>query len=141
MTLHLASDHAGFDLKQRLWSELSQRYKAIDHGPSDSNSVDYPDFANQVCKSLTADDFGILICGSGQGMAMRANKFANIRAALCWTVEQAQLARAHNNANVLCLASRLVPSAVNFEITRVFLETPFDGGRHEIRVQKICSPV
>src|SRR4051812_32993090 len=103
----IASDHAGFKLKSYIISQLeilSDRFQFIDLGPSDEQSVDYPDYATKLCRALLEGkaDLGILICGSGQGMAMRANRFKGIRAALCWDLPSAQLSRQHNNANVLC---------------------------------------
>ena len=119
--IFIASDHAGTERKKEIIQWLEQQiYKSIfsanfeinDLGPSDTQSVDYPDYANKVCNSISpsTDDttVGILICGSGQGMAMRANKFAHIRAALCWNEESATLSREHNNANVLCFGSRML---------------------------------
>lgn len=139
--LYVASDHAGFELKELLkiaapdlpWRDL---------GPIDASSVDYPDFANKVAEKLRGGDanaLGVLICGSGQGMAIRANKYGHIRAALCVTEEMAELARAHNNANVLCLGARLVPKDLAAKILAKFLKTNFEGGRHERRVAKLSE--
>ncbi len=142
-TIFIASDHAGFELKAKIQSSLRD-LEFKDLGPDSKDSVDYPDYAHLLSEELTnAVDktgeahFGILICGSGQGMAITANKHPQIRAALCLTEEMAKLAREHNDANVLCLASRLVDESVNLRIIKRFFETPFEGGRHENRVQKI----
>jgi ribose 5-phosphate isomerase B len=154
INLYIGSDHAGWALKKALIEELSKASKNIadqitisDLGPAQESSVDYPDFADKVCTSIPSEatsqvlDLGVLICGSGQGMAMRANKFPHIRAALCWTPEIAQLSREHNNANILCLGARFVDLKTSFEILKTFLATEFQGGRHSMRVEKLMSPV
>lgn len=147
----IASDHAGFDLKQKFMKDNPQ-LPWEDLGPHDTQSVDYPDYANKLCEKLiaatgslpaTEDAFkaevcGVLICGSGQGMAIRANKFPHIRAALCWNEDVAKLSRGHNNANVLCLGSRAVDSTTAQKILTAYLETSFEGGRHSQRVAKLC---
>lgn len=136
----LGADHGGVGLKDLLKARLAQRgVEVIDVGTQGDSSVDYPDFAAQVCKKISKDEIGILVCGSGQGMAITANKFKHIRAALCWSVESAKLSRAHNNANVLCLGARLVEEKLCLDIVDAFLSTPFDGGRHANRVEKISS--
>ena len=113
----------------------------IDCGPFDSNRVDYPDYANFVCRRVIAgSNFGLLICGSGQGVAMRANKFLNIRAALCWDKESAKLSRQHNHANVLCLGARLIALEDLKEISKTFFSTDEEGGRHLARVKKLSKP-
>lgn len=140
----IASDHAGFELKARL-IETFQRHRqdfqvdVIDLGPSSADRVDYPDFAKLVCAKVSEnlDSRGILICGSGQGMAMAANRHRRIRAALCWDETTAQLSRAHNDANVLCLGARLIDPELAFKILRVFLSTAFEGDRHVGRVRKL----
>lgn len=136
----IGSDHAGFVDKQKLLQ--IQRYAFVDLGTNGGDSVDYPDFANKVCEALVTDQvrFGVLICGSGQGMAIRANKFPQIRAAVCWNAEVARLARAHNNANVLCLGSRTMNPQDFPNILDVFLAEPFEGGRHQNRVAKLSVP-
>lgn len=150
--IFIASDHAGFDRKKEIISWLTEQdffkkhpFTIVDLGPQDTNSVDFPDFANLVCNSIlsspTETSFGILICGSGQGMAMRANKFAGIRAALCWSEESAQLSREHNNANVLCFGARLIALDTCKKMVSIFLQTNFAGGRHLNRVAKINAPV
>lgn len=141
----IASDHAGFELKKNLFQELStnkfyvtQDFEFIDLGCTSTESVDYPDFADLVCDKLKATtDFGVLICGSGQGMVMRANKFSNIRAALVYNNDIAKLAREHNDANVLCLGSRFCNINEASTWIRTFLTTAFLGGRHQQRVEKI----
>lgn len=139
--LFVASDHAGFPFKNQLVSYLKAHYDVVDLGPTSEERVDYPDFADQVCKKLIEDNnqkqCGILICGSGQGMAMRANKYKEIRAALCWDKDSAHLSREHNNANVLCLGARLLPAGTLLEVADEFLKTDFAGGRHQSRVEKI----
>ena len=161
--IYLASDHAGIELKSKIVSHLThgegaQRVQSaigiievLDQGPFSTESVDYPDYADLVChklRSLRATDtvarpaqFGILICGSGQGMSMRANKFSHIRAALCWDLEVAQLAREHNDANVLCLGARVIEQGLALLILEKFLIQDFAGGRHSARVGKIGLPV
>lgn len=114
-----------------------------DLGPDSADRVDYPDFADKLCKKLkdNPEAHGILICGSGQGMAMRANRYPYIRAALCWNKESAKLSREHNNANVLCVGSRLLEKDVIFSILDEFLKTDFEGGRHKARVDKLNQAV
>lgn len=147
--IHIASDHAGFELKNKLIKNLQLQYPQIritDYGPSDTQSVDYPDFANKVCLKLNSetlnisanlDTLGILVCGSGQGMALRANKFQYIRAALVYNDEIATLAREHNNANIICLGSRFCSAEDAFKWVDLFINTPFSEGRHALRVAKI----
>jgi ribose 5-phosphate isomerase B len=149
--IFIASDHAGFDLKQKFMTDNPQ-LPWEDLGTYDTQSVDYPDYAEKLCEKLIAaagslpvtdDAFnagvcGVLICGSGQGMAMRANKYPQIRAALCWNEDVARLSRSHNNANVLCLGSRAVDAAMAQKTLTAYLETSFEGGRHSQRVAKLC---
>jgi len=142
MKILIASDHAGFSLKQHLIKELpaiTEGLEFIDLGTHDEKSVDYPDFSKKLAQEFLSKkgDFGILICGSGQGMAMGANRFKHIRAALCWDIPSSQLSRRHNDANVLCLGSRLIPFGYAVEIAKVWLSTPFEGGRHQGRVSKL----
>lgn len=138
----LGSDHAGFDYKKSLIEWLKEnRYSCTDHGAHSEASVDYPNFAHAVAQAVAIGDadFGILLCGSGNGMAMTANKQAGIRAALAWNTEISKLARQHNNANILCLPARFIGSeqVVN-SIVQAFLDTEFEkGGRHENRVANI----
>lgn len=145
MKILLASDHAGLDFKNLLKNHLKD-YQVEDLGPQSTESVDYTDFAEKLCKHITVQPahetpktFGILICGSGQGMAMKANKYAHIRAALCWDLISTKLSREHNNANVLCLGGRLLPHGLALEMVDTFLKTSFVGGRHEKRVLKISQ--
>jgi ribose 5-phosphate isomerase B len=138
-TIFVANDHAGLEMKRHLigrmpflpWQDL---------GAMNSESVDYPDFAEKLChamKSRLDDSCGILLCGSGEGMVMKANRFPFIRAALCWNEEVAVLTRQHNDANVLCLAGRLTVFPIAEQIVTAFLSTPFEGGRHQKRVDKL----
>jgi ribose 5-phosphate isomerase B len=138
-TIYIASDHAGFEMKQHLIGRFPF-WPWRDLGPGTTESVDYPDYAAKLCRELESnlkDSVGVLICGSGQGMAMRANRFSSVRAALCWNEEVARLARQHNDANVLCLAGRLTVFPVAERIADVFLKTSFEGGRHQRRVDKL----
>jgi len=138
----IASDHAGYDLKNHLLAELEDWGQPTrDLGPENSASVDYPDFAHKLCSLVETGeaDLGILICGSGTGMTITANKHPQIRAANCWNKEIAQLARAHNNANVLCLPARFISAAEAGAILKTFLSTAFEAGRHEQRVAKILK--
>ncbi len=133
-------DHAGFELKEKVKSYLmALGYTPLDQGTYNSDSVDYPDFVHPVAGLLENGqaDFGILICGSGNGVAMTANKYKFIRAALCWTPELAALAKQHNNANVLALPARFVSTEVALECVKAFLEASFEGGRHQKRIDKI----
>ena len=140
--IFIASDHAGFELKEKLIPFLEELNCSVrDLGPKSDKRVDYPDFADRLCLELSSSPkaIGFLVCGSGQGMAMRANKYPHIRAALCWNEESAQLSRQHNDANVLCLGGRLMETELCFEISRTFLEERFEGGRHQGRVEKIST--
>lgn len=139
--IFLASDHAGLELKNLIKKHFP-KFEIEDLGTFNEDSVDYPDFADLVAQKLAhhTSYYGILVCGSGQGMAIRANRYPHIRAALCWNEETAKLSRLHNNANVLCLGGRLIPAPEAFGIIKVFLETPFEGGRHERRVGKLSQP-
>jgi ribose 5-phosphate isomerase B len=136
--VHIGCDHAGFELKEKLKSSMLGEFDVIDHGTFSADSVDYPDYAHPVANAVeNQGDFGILICGSANGVAMASNKHERIRAAVCWLPEIAQLARLHNNANIVCIPARFVSAAIAEEITRVFLATEFEGGRHQNRVNKI----
>ena len=138
MRIALGADHAGFAYKQILLVHLSQN-ELKDFGTYSTDSVDYPDFAHPVALAVESGeyDLGILICGSANGVAMAANKHQGVRAAICWTVELAVLARTHNNANVLCLPARFISETDAQAITDAFLQTEFEGGRHANRVHKI----
>lgn len=140
MKIGIGSDHAGFDLKEFLKGTLkNDGYEIIDYGTMIKKAVDYPDFAEKLTKGIQNKEIemGILICGTGIGMSIIANKFKGIRAARCCTIQDAILARQHNNANVLTLGGRLLGNELAFEITKAFLETPFLKGRHLRRVNKI----
>ena len=140
MKLVIGADHAGYALKQELISYLQDRgHEVDDKGPFSTESVDYPDFSHLVAKEIEAGkaELGILICGSANGVAMAANKHQQIRAAITWTPEIAKLARTHNDANILCLPARFITEESAKEMVDVFLETKFEGGRHQNRVNKI----
>jgi ribose 5-phosphate isomerase B len=138
MRIALGADHAGFAYKQTLLAHLSQN-ELKDFGAYSTDSVDYPDFAHPVALAVESGeyDLGILICGSANGVAMAANKHQGVRAAICWTVELAVLARTHNDANVLCLPARFISEVDAQAIADAFLQTEFEGGRHANRVHKI----
>jgi len=136
----LASDHAGFKLKEEIKKFLiKKRKKVLDLGTKNTSSVDYPDFAHHLSKKMKkpGNQFGILICGSGTGMSMAANKHKNIRAALCYDTTSTKLSRLHNNANVMTMGARLIKKNVALKCVSTFLKTDFDGGRHSRRVKKI----
>ena len=140
--LFIASDHAGFDLKEKIKSYFLN-IEWIDLGTKSADSVDYPDFADALAKELSEDgnDRAILICGSGRGMAIRANKYPHIRAALCYNNEITELSRLHNDANVLCLGSRFCELDAATQMVKIFLNTDFEGGRHQRRVDKLSKAV
>ncbi len=141
ITLAIGADHAGYELKEHLKKWLSAKgYGFEDYGTHSSESADYPDFSHPVATSVEnkAYSLGLLICGSGNGVAMTANKHAGIRAAICWKVELAELARSHNDANVLCLPARHISSELAEQILERFLTSTFEGGRHARRVDKIA---
>jgi len=136
----LASDHAGFLLKQMIGKFLTKRgIKILDLGPKNKNSVDYPDFAHLLARKISKqkNNIGILVCGSGEGMIMTANKHKNIRAALCYDSRSTKLSRKHNNANVMAIGSRLTKKSVALRCVNIFLKTNFEGGRHLRRINKI----
>ncbi|PKQ65424.1 ribose 5-phosphate isomerase B [Raineya orbicola] len=142
MLIAIGADHAGFAYKEAIKENLLQKgFQVKDFGTHSTESVDYPDFAHPVALSVESGECkrGILICGSGNGVAMTANKHAQIRAALCWNEEIAQLARLHNDANVICLPARFVSIDEALKMVETFLKTDFEGGRHENRVKKICG--
>ena len=134
----IASDHAGYKLKKILIKELEGEIKFEDLGPFSENSVDYPDYAKKLSKKidLKNDLVGVLICGSGIGMSMVANRFKNVRAALCMNNKMSILARQHNNANILVLGSRLISEQEAIKCLLVFLKTNYEGGRHQARLDK-----
>jgi ribose 5-phosphate isomerase B len=135
----IGSDHAGFDLKEFIKGKFEKEINWTDMGPSSADRVDYPDYAHQVAESVSNNtvDLGILICGSGNGVCMTANKHEGVRAGLAWESELASLAREHNNANVICLPARFITEDQAVEIVRAYIDAEFEGGRHETRVQKI----
>ena len=136
----IASDHAGFKLKEEIKKFLiKKRKKVLDLGTKNTTSVDYPDYAHLLSKKMkkTKNQFGILICGTGTGMSMAANKHKNIRAALCYDVKSAKLSRQHNNANVMTIGARLIKKNIAFKCVSTFLKTDFEGGRHLRRTKKI----
>jgi len=137
--IFLASDHAGFVLKQKISKFLTSKgINILDLGTKNSSSVDYPDFAHMLAKKMkTKDSIGILVCGSGIGMSMAANRHKNIRAALCYNIKSTKLSRMHNNANVIAIGSRLTKKDLAIKCVNTFLKTPFEGGRHLRRVKKI----
>jgi len=139
ITVHIGSDHAGFDLKEKIKFLFAEKYEFKDYGTFSIDSVDYPDYAHPVADAVekSANDCGILICGSANGVAMAANKHKRIRAAICWLPEIAQLARLHNNANIVCIPARFVSTEIAEQIVHMFMSTSFEGGRHEKRVNKI----
>jgi ribose 5-phosphate isomerase B len=139
-TIAIAADHAGVQLKAELVGELGRLgYAVTDFGPADTTSVDYPDFATKVTTAVNAQqaELGVLICGTGMGMAITANKVHGIRAALCRTEFEARMSRMHNDANVLCLGQRVTGGGLAIEILKAFLAAKFEGGRHAARVEKI----
>ena len=140
ISIVIASDHAGYKLKEIIKKFLkNSNKKIIDLGTKNTNSVDYPDFAHLLSKKIKkkSNHFGILICGSGIGMNIVANKHKNIRAALCYSVKSTKLSRLHNNANVMTIGSRLTKKKVALKCVSVFLKTNFEGGRHLKRINKI----
>ena len=140
--LALGSDHAGFELKEFLKKYLSENgFEIVDFGTKSIDSIDYPDIANPVAKAVNDNKFetGILICGSGNGVNIVANKYPNVRAALCWLEEIAKLARKHNNANILSLPARFISFEDSIKIVDLFLSTTFEGGRHQTRIDKISK--
>ena len=141
MKIAIGNDHAGTDYKQAVVHYLEEQgHQVQNHGTNSNDSVDYPDFVHPVAEAVASGtaDLGVVICGSGNGVSMTANKHQEIRAALCWTAEIAQLAREHNDANIISIPARFTsqPHAVN--MVKVFIETPFEGGRHQRRVDKIA---
>jgi len=137
--IFIASDHAGYKLKKSIVSNLSKSKIVVDLGPNSNDSVDYPDFGKKLSRKVASNKgaFGILVCGSGMGMAMTANKIKNIRAALCYSVKNTKLSRLHNNANIITLGERLINKKKAFNLIKIFLSTKFEGGRHLRRVKKI----
>ena len=139
MKVLIASDHAGYELKEALKEAFAQDFECVDYGTFSTESVDYPDFAHKVATDVAngSYQYGVLICGTGNGMAMSANKHAGIRAGLCWSKEIAALVRQHNNANILVMPARFIPFETASEIVKTFFSTDFEGGRHQRRIDKI----
>jgi len=144
MKVVIGSDHAGFELKNKLAELLrTMEYEVEDKGTHSEDSVDYPDFAHEVASAVNNGnaDKGVLVCGSGQGVCMTANKYAGVRASLAWQSDIATLSREHNNANVVCLPARFISEDLAKEIIKAFFSTDFEGGRHERRVNKITEGI
>jgi ribose 5-phosphate isomerase B len=137
----IGSDHAGFDYKMELIKWLNQKgFQVQDMGVYENKSVDYPDYAHPVASSVEKAEsaFGILLCGTGNGVCMTANKHQNIRAAMCWDSDVAKLVRQHNDANIICLPARFIALDLAKSLIEIFIETAFEGGRHARRVEKIA---
>lgn len=140
MKIAIGNDHAGTEYKFEIINLLKERgIEVTNHGTDEESSVDYPDFVHPVARAVENKevDFGILICGSANGVSMTANKYQKVRAALCWNKEIVELARQHNNANILCLPARYTAKAQVLDMVNTFLDIPFEGGRHQGRVDKI----
>ena len=140
MKIAIGGDHAGFYYKQRLIKFLAgENHELVDFGPESDTSVDYPDHVHPLALSIASkeNDLGVLICGSGNGVAITANKHKNVRAALCWNMELAALARQHNNANIICIPARFIAYELAETLVATFLNTGFEAGRHQRRVDKI----
>ena len=140
MNISIGNDHAGVDLKEAIISHLGQKgHELHNHGTNNEDSVDYADFIHPVAQDVgkKKSDVGIIICGSGNGAAMTANKHQNIRAALCWSAEISKLSREHNDANILSRPARFVNLEQALEMVDLFISTPFEGGRHQKRIEKI----
>ena len=139
-TVCIASDHAGYGLKEDIKNHLiDKKISIFDLGPFSDQSVDYPDYAKKLGNriKLKKSAVGILVCGSGTGMAISANKIKSIRAAVCYNVKSTRLSRQHNNANIIALGSRLTKKKLSFKLVEIFLKTKFEGGRHLKRIRKI----
>lgn len=139
MKIAIASDHAGYDLKEAIKNHFADRYEWLDLGTDSADSVDYPDFGAAMGKAITNGDVdrGIVVCGSGIGISIAANRYAAVRAALCTSAEMARLSREHNDANVLALGSRIIDSDTAMDCVDTFIQTAFEGGRHERRRDKL----
>lgn len=140
MKISIGNDHAGTDYKFAIINLLqSKKIEVINHGTDSQDSVDYPDFVHPVANAVSnkESDLGILLCGSANGVAITANKYKKIRAGICWNVDIVKLIRQHNNANILCIPSRFVSVEAALLMVDVFIQTEFDGGRHQNRINKI----
>ncbi len=138
--IFISSDHAGYNLKEQIIKKFSNKYRFQDLGTNSSKvSVNYPEYAHKLCKKVaeSSKNTGILVCGSGIGMSMAANRHKKIRAAVCYTVKNTKLSRLHNNANIITLGSRLTKKNTAFKCVEVFMNTKFEGGRHMKRIRKI----
>ena len=138
--IFISSDHAGYNLKEQIKKKFKRKFLFDDLGTDNSKiSVNYPDYAHKLCRKISSNtkNMGILVCGSGMGMAMAANKHKKIRAAVCYSVKNTKLSRLHNNANIITLGSRLTKKNIAFKCIEVFVNTKFEGGRHKKRVKKI----
>ena len=138
--IFISSDHAGFSLKEQIKKKFSKKYKFQDLGTNNSKvSVNYPEYAHKLCTKVSKNskNIGILICGSGMGMSMAANRHKKIRAAVCYSIKNTKLSRLHNNANIITLGSRLTKKNTAFKCIDLFINTKFEGGRHNKRVKKI----
>ena len=139
MKILIGNDHAGYSLKLSIIKNLEDKYEFFDKGSYSDESVDYPDYASIIAKEIQSEkgDLGIIICGTGNGVCMTANKFKGIRAAICWNEEIAKLAKQHNNANIICIPSRFIKVEEAMKIIESFIMEKFEGGRHERRIKKI----
>ena len=139
MKILIGNDHAGYSLKLSIIKNLEDKYEFFDRGSYSNESVDYPDYASIIAKEIQSEkgDLGILICGTGNGVCMTANKFKGIRAVICWNEEIAKLAKKHNNANIICIPSRFIKVEEAMKIIESFILEKFEGGRHERRIKKI----
>ena len=139
MKILIGNDHAGYTLKLSIIKNLEDKYEFFDKGSYSDESVDYPDYASIIAKEIQSEkgDLGIIICGTGNGVCMTANKFKGIRAVICWNEEIAKLAKQHNNANIICLPSRFIKVEEAIKIIESFILEKFEGGRHERRIKKI----
>jgi ribose 5-phosphate isomerase B len=138
--LFISSDHAGYNLKEQIKKKFNKKFSFIDLGTHNSKiSVNYPDYAHKLCKKVAnnSKNMGILVCGSGMGMSMAANRHKKIRAAVCYSPKNTKLSRLHNNANIITLGSRLTKKNTAFKCIDIFINTKFEGGRHKKRVRKI----
>ena len=138
--LYISSDHAGYTLKEQIKKKFKNKYSFYDLGTNNSeDSVNYPDYAHKLCKKVAKNtkNIGILVCGSGMGMSMAANRHKKIRAAVCYSAKNTKLSRLHNNANIITLGSRLTKKNTAFKCIEIFVNTKFEGGRHNKRVRKI----
>ena len=138
--IFISSDHAGYNLKEQIKTRFKKKYRFQDLGTDNSKrSVNYPDYAHKLCRKVSnnSKNMGILVCGSGMGMSMAANRHKKIRAAVCYSIKNTKLSRLHNNANIITLGSRLTKKNIAFKCIDIFMKTKFEGGRHKKRVKRI----